>query len=196
MRNNASISHQTSSLITLGLLACALPALADMPKSWPKMSSGYMETKATFNGTSMPAMGMCMTDTDMQASQEAAQKDNQCTVQKNGQTGNTYFVEMACKNPDTGKPMQMRIDATLVSANQLKSKMVSTENGKVVFQSEQTITRIRDCTKAEEAQTNKMKSGTMTKEDIMSQMGGSGMSDEESKQKIQELMNKFKDMKR
>lgn len=173
--------------LSAGLLVFwANACLAEMPK----MKPGMIETKASLNGHSMPAMRMCMTDKDMADSEKAASAQNKCSSPKFSQSGNTYTTEMSCTNPETGKAQQMKIEATPVSANVVRSKITSSENGKVVFQSEQTMTRIGDCAKEEADQANQLKS--MTKDDAMKQFD---MKDPATRKKMEDMMKQFKDMK-
>jgi hypothetical protein len=168
----------------------AKPAFAgvDIPKDWPRMKPGYMEVKMNMNGIQQ-TMHMCMTKEALEDAERSAAKENDCTIDKANRKGNQFFVDMSCKNHESGKPMKMTSVSTLISENESHSKAVATEAGKIVMNIENKQKRLRSCTKKEEASSRSIDTGAPTGDDVMKEYQDilGGENDEELKEIIKNM---------
>jgi len=182
------IYKKRSVIFTLFMLAHSNLVFAEVeiPKDWPRMKAGFIEAQMKMNGLEQ-TMHLCMTDSEIADAEKNAAKENDCKIQKATRKGNVYFIEMECKDPDSGKPMQMKAETVLISDSKSKTKMVATQDNKTIMQVENTLTRKRACTKVEEERSKRLEAGSPTSEDMMEQykdiLGG------ENAQKLKEMMN-------
>lgn len=160
----------------------------DIPKDWPRMKPGYMEVKMNMNGKQQ-TMHLCMTKEALEEAERDAAKQNDCTIDKANRKGNQFFINMICKNPESGKPMKMSFVSTLISENESHTKAVATEAGKSVMNIENKLKRLRACTKEEEASSRRMDTGAPTDDDVMKEYQDilGGENDEEIKQLIKSM---------
>ncbi len=104
---------------------------AEMPNNFPKIKPGLWEITTTMEGKTLPKISQC-TDAQMLAESEKESKKYEkenCSKQKYRQSGNTYYAELTCKGFD-GKPIETKTESTFISANELKTKIVSISGGK------------------------------------------------------------------
>lgn len=175
-----------------GLLFALTPMLANadvqIPKDWPRMQPGYMETKMNMGGHTQ-TMHMCMTKEDMDGAEDQVAKDNNCTLQSATRKGNQFFVEMDCKDPETNQPMHMKLQSTLISSTQMKAKMVTTQNGQTKMTMTNEMKRLRACSDEEKEQSGRMRAGTPTAEDVMGQV--KDVLGEGGAEKLKDMMKMF-----
>lgn len=159
-----------------------------VPKDWPRMKPGYMEVKMNMNGMQQ-TMHMCMTKEALEDAERDAAKENDCTIDKANRKGNQFFVDMSCRNPESGKPMKMTSVSTLMSENESHTKAVATEAGKTVMNLENKLKRLRACTKEEESSSRYMDAGAPTGENIMKEYQDllGGENDEDLKELIKSM---------
>ena len=122
---------------------------AEMPSNFPKIKPGLWETTMTMDGKKMPKIRQCI-DAKMQADSEKMAKDYEkknCSNSKYRQSGNTFYAEVTCKGVD-GKPIETKTESTFISDNELKTKVVSTNNGKTETMLNHTK-RVGECTAEE-----------------------------------------------
>jgi hypothetical protein len=141
------------SVILCALLAFTLQnAQAASLSALPKMKPGLIETSMTSNGNAMPPMRTCITEAQMKDSEKMSkdyESKNTCTDKKFRQSGNTYYMEMTCKDRN-GKPMPVRTEVTVVSENEFRMKSDTVQDGKPMHM-ENTTKRVGDCTGKENA---------------------------------------------
>jgi hypothetical protein len=164
-------------------------AEVEIPKDWPRMKPGYMEAQMNMNGLQQ-TMHMCMTKDQIEEAESDAAKQNDCTIDKANRKGNQFFVDMTCKNPESGKPMKMTTVSTLVSDSESQTKAVATEGGKTVMKLETKLKRMRACSKEEEASSKRMAAGTPTVDDMMEQY--KDVLSGENADKLKDLMKNMK----
>jgi hypothetical protein len=164
-------------------------AEVQIPKDWPRMKPGYIEAQMNMNGMQQ-TMHMCMTKDQIEEAESDAAKQNDCTIDKANRKGNQFFVDMTCKNPESGKPMKMTSVSTLVSDSESQTKAVATEGGKTVMKIETKLKRMRACSKEEEASSKRMAAGNPSVDDMMEQykdvLGG------DNADKLKDLMKNMK----
>jgi len=164
-------------------------AQVEIPKDWPRMKPGYMEAQMNMNGMQQ-TIHMCMTKEEIESAELDAAKQNDCRIDKANRQGNQFFVEMTCKNPESGKPMKMTTVSTLISESESQTKVVATEGGKTVMNLETKLKRMRACSKAEEASSKRMAAGTPSVDDMMDQY--KDVLSGENAEKLKDLMKNMK----
>jgi hypothetical protein len=164
-------------------------AEVEIPKDWPRMKPGYMEAQMNMNGMQQ-TMHMCMTKDQIEEAESDAAKQNDCTIDKASRKSNQFFVDMTCKNPESGKPMKMTTVSTLISDSESQTKAVATEDGKTVMKLETKLKRLRSCSKEEEASSKRIAAGAPSVDDMMDQY--KDVLSGENAEKLKDLMRNMK----
>ncbi len=149
--NQFSLNNKQSVLVVLFMVFGAFTTLscAGTPSNFPKIKPGLWETSMTMDGKAMPKVRQCV-DAKMQAESEKASDDYEkknCSNAKYRQSGNTFYAEITCKGFD-GKPMLSKTESTFVNQNELKTKIVTVNNGKTETMLNHTK-RVGDCSAKE-----------------------------------------------
>ncbi len=140
-----------------------------IPKDWPRMEPGLFEADMDMSGMQHKTT-MCLTKEDMEDTEKNMAQDSDCKVTKAVRSGNSYTVDMDCKDPDGGKPMHMHIVTTLISKSQSVSKMQATQGGQQKMAMQTKMKRLRACTKEEALKSERMKAGKPSSADAMDQL--------------------------
>jgi len=124
-------------------------SFAAPPTNFPKLKPGLWEITMTMQGKAMPKMRQCI-DAKTQAESEKMAldyADKDCKDVKYSQSGNVFFAEATCKL-DGGKTVHTKTETTFISANELKTKIVSEQDGKAETMLNHTK-RVGDCSAQE-----------------------------------------------